>query len=101
MSNEQALRIARRMEELLLGRSQPGRQQQLKRMVRELVETLDGKHAIPTVRARRSASGNRYIVDYCPYCAGAHYHQTGGDTMQRMADCLNGEYILEVSGEDS
>jgi hypothetical protein len=98
MSDEQALRIARRMEALLLGQSKLGRQHQLKRMVRELVETLNGEHTTPTVKARKSDSGNWLIVDYCPYCAGAHGHEADGPSYV-IAKCGHGGYVLEVKDE--
>ena len=104
MDENRALRIAQRMEALLVGHSFPGRQHRLREMVRDLVETLGGEHAVPEVRAR-AAPGQHgsitYIVDYCPYCHGTHRHPLSmpHDSKQREAGCQKGEYILEAIDE--
>lgn len=51
------------------------------------------------------ASGaRRIVVDRCPYCERTHYHLEvvgASDTMQRMADCLRGEYRLVFEKEET
>lgn len=38
----------------------------------------------------------RVIVPDCPYCHKEHSHSEGSDGA-RMADCLQGEYVLDFS----
>lgn len=51
----------------------------------------------PKVKARYGYGSGRIIVDACPYCQRAHYHNPPVDGGQRMADCFGGEYILVFS----
>ena len=46
-------------------------------------------------KARYSYGTGRIIVDDCPYCHRTHYHNHPIDSGQRMADCFQGEYILD------
>lgn len=100
--NEQGVReTARELYVLLHGPGQLGRQDQLRKLSRALMEALNEEPPVPMVRARRR--GNQLVVDCCPYCYKAHYHSMagpgGGDIMQRAAGCLRGEYVLEVKNE--
>jgi len=44
------------------------------------------------------SNSERIIVDECPYCGNKHTHGAGGfhDNRQRMADCFQGEYKLDL-----
>ena len=47
-----------------------------------------------TAKARFGIKGG-IVVDECPYCHKKHYHNLPVGEGQRMADCLQGEYILD------
>ena len=52
---------------------------------------------IRTAKARYGYGTGRIIVDDCPYCHKTHYHNPPVGEGQRMADCYQGEYILDFS----
>jgi hypothetical protein len=49
-----------------------------------------------TAKARFGYAG-RIVVDECPYCHKSHCHNPPVGEGQRMADCFQGEYILDFS----
>lgn len=51
---------------------------------------------VKTAKARYGF--NRIVVDDCPYCHKTHYHGFPIGDGQRMADCFQGEYILDFTG---
>lgn len=50
-----------------------------------------------TAKARFGHGTGRIIVDECPYCRKTHYHNPPVGEGQRMADCFQGEYVLDFS----
>lgn len=59
------------------------------------------RNKLPRAKARYGFN-NRIVVDKCPYCGKTHYHGMGpvGETSQRLAECFQGEYILNFSEEN-
>ena len=60
-----------------------------------------GQHTLPEAQARFGFR-DRIIVESCPYCGCQHAHySTGSDEGKpRMADCLQGEYLLRFKERD-
>ncbi|MFA6213486.1 MAG: hypothetical protein WC714_28880 [Candidatus Obscuribacterales bacterium] len=54
-------------------------------------------NTIPKAKARIGYGTNRIIVDNCPYCHRTHYHNLPVGEGLRMADCYQGEYILDFT----
>jgi len=52
---------------------------------------------VKKAKARYGYGTGRIIVDDCPYCHKTHYHNLPVGEGQRMADCYQGEYILDFS----
>ena len=51
----------------------------------------------PIPVARAYYAGSRIIVPCCPYCGRQHTHLPPPDgALQRLADCLRGEYVLDI-----
>lgn len=50
-----------------------------------------------TAKARFSYGTGRIIVDECPYCHKTHYHNLPVGESKRMADCFQGEYVLDFN----
>lgn len=54
---------------------------------------------VKKAKARFGHGTGRIIVDDCPFCHRTHYHNPPVDSGQRMADCFQGEYILDFEPE--
>lgn len=50
--------------------------------------------------ARWGPGSHRIIVDVCPFCQGKHHHSLPIGKAQRMAECLQGQYVLDFTSEN-
>lgn len=52
------------------------------------------------LKAKARWGFNRIVVDDCPYCHRAHYHNAPIGEGARTADCFRGEYLLDFESAE-